>query len=95
MKLGRVVGTVNATEQIELYTGRKLLVVRFIEPDGSLSSRSTVAIDVVQAGVGDTVLILDEGNSARMILKGKQFPARTVVAGVVDRVDLLMEAGNG
>ncbi len=87
MKLGRVVGTVNATEQIDFYKGQKLLVVRFVEPSGALTSTSVVAVDAVQAGVGDTVLVLDEGNSARMIFKGKDLPVRTVVAGIVDHVE--------
>ena len=48
----------------------------------------TLALDSVQAGVGDTVLVIDEGNSSRMIVGDPMAPIRTMVVGIVDQVDV-------
>jgi microcompartment protein CcmK/EutM len=45
-------------------------------------------LDSVQAGVGDTVLVIDEGNSSRMIVGDSMAPIRTMVVGIVDRIDV-------
>ena len=83
MKVGRVVGTVVSTISIPLLDGARLLVCDVEEPDGP-STGYTIAYDVVDAGVGDTVLILDEGTSARQILDRSWGAIRAVVVGIVD-----------
>lgn len=92
MILGRVTGTVVSTVQHPFYDGKKQLLVRYLKPDGSLDGeRYVLAIDLhdVGAGVGDTVIVMDEGNSARQILStGPQGPVRSVVVGIVDEVAL-------
>ena len=58
-------------------------------PDGTPTPKYDICVDTVQAGVGDTVLVLDEGNSARQVLK--QAPngtVRAVIVGVIDRIDV-------
>ena len=87
MKTGRVVGTVVSTVQIPVLDGHRLLVCDLTDPTGS-SSGYTIAVDVVDAGVGDRVLILDEGNSARQILGLDTGAIRAVVVGIVDEVYL-------
>ena len=67
MKVGRVAGTVISTINIPLLEAHRLLLCDVPDVDGSPSGY-TIAVDVVDAGVGDTVLILDEGSSARQIL---------------------------
>ncbi|PKN56895.1 MAG: hypothetical protein CVU56_13715 [Deltaproteobacteria bacterium HGW-Deltaproteobacteria-14] len=86
MKLGRVEGTVVTTIQHPFYEGRKQLLVRFVEPDGSLDGDNYVlAVDVVGAGVGELVLVQDEGNSSRLILDAiPNGPVRSVIVGIVD-----------
>ncbi len=65
MYIGRVSGTVVATIKNELFQGRKLLVVDRLNLQGKPTGRYDIAVDMVQAGTGDLVLVLDEGNSAR------------------------------
>ena len=87
MTLGRVVGTITATAKHEALVSQKLLMVRPLDAVGNPRGTSLVALDMAQAGVGDTVLVLDEGNSARMIMGGdRTAPVRTVIVGIVDTV---------
>jgi len=88
MILAEVVGNVVSTEKHPHYRGYKILIVQPVDPDGKAKGRSFLAVDGVQAGVGDRVLILDEGGSARLILGDeKAMTIRAVVAAVVDRID--------
>lgn len=88
MYIGRVCGTVVATIKNEIYQGRKLLVVDRLDLEGRPTARYDIAVDVVQAGVGDRVLVLDEGNSARQIVGREPDGAiRAVIVGIVDEVD--------
>jgi microcompartment protein CcmK/EutM len=89
MILGRVCGTVVSTVQHPFYDGRKQLIVRAIGPDGAFDGEKyIVAVDLVGAGVGETVLIEDEGNSARQLLGAKDGPIRSLIVGIVDEVAL-------
>ena len=87
MILGKIVGTVVSTMKLEIYKGYKILIVQPVQPDGSFRGSTFLAIDTVQAGPGDTVLVIDEGNSARQIIDDKTAPVRSVVAAVVDEVN--------
>lgn len=87
MKLARVIGTVTSTVKVAAYRSQKLLLVRPVDPGGSLVGGAQIAVDRASAGVGDTVLLLDEGNSARMMLGDSMAPVRTIVVGVVDAVN--------
>ncbi len=86
MVLARVTGTVVSTMKLEVLEGYKILIVQPLNDRLDPAGKSLLAIDMVQAGTGDTVLVLDEGNSARMILGDPAAPVRTVVVGVVDEV---------
>jgi microcompartment protein CcmK/EutM len=89
MYVGRVSGTVVATIKNELYEGRKLLVVDKLDLAGHPTSKYDIAVDMVQAGLGDVVLVLDEGNSARQVVDREPLGAiRAVIVGIVDEVDL-------
>ena len=88
MTLCRVTGSVTATAKHEVLNGRTLLVCTPISPKtGEAAGSSMIAIDTVQAGIGDTVLVLDEGNAARRILSDPGAAARTVIAAIVDGVE--------
>jgi ethanolamine utilization protein EutN len=88
MKLARVVGTVVSTINVPVFDGRKLLVCDLLDPDGAASGGYLIAVDTVGAGPGETVLLIDEGNSARQILAASDAPVRTLVVGIVDDVRL-------
>jgi ethanolamine utilization protein EutN len=63
-----------------------LLLVRPVTPEGKRSGKTRIALDRAQAGVGDRVLVIDEGNSARGILGDPKAAVKTVIVGVVDYV---------
>ncbi len=86
MKLGRVVGTVVSTINAPDFDDRTLLLCDLLDPNGRASGGYLIAVDAVGAGAGETVLILDEGNSARQVLGAPGAPIRTVVVGIVDAV---------
>jgi microcompartment protein CcmK/EutM len=85
MKVGTVAGTVISTINIPLLDEHRLLLCDLQDVDGNPLGY-TIAIDVVDAGVGDTVLILDEGSSARQILGLDHGAIRAVVVGIVDEL---------
>jgi len=87
MILGRVVGTVVATRKDERLLGAKLLVVRSIDPHGKDESGYMVAVDTVDAGTRDRVLVVT-GSSARMASGLKDCPVDAAIVGVVDTVDV-------
>jgi len=88
MYIGKVIGTVVATIKIPHLEGRKLLMVDQLNLEGDSSGDYDIAVDVAQAGIGDTVLVIDEGNGARQILEIDPGAVRAVIVGVVDEVSL-------
>jgi microcompartment protein CcmK/EutM len=92
MYIAKVVGNVVATIKHPFFEGRKLLLVQKLDLEGNPTSQYDIAVDDVLAGVGDKVLIVDEGSGARQILHGgNTAPVRAVVAGIVDDVDVVGE----
>ncbi len=88
MYIGKVIGTVVSTIKIDHLQGRKLLLVDQLGLDGRETGDYDIAVDVAQAGPGDTVLVIDEGNGARQILGLDPGAIRAVVVGVVDEIAL-------
>ena len=88
MKLCRVVGPVVSTAKHETYVGHKLLCVQPVDDRGAVQGASFLAVDTVDAGEGDLVLVNSEGNSARQIIGVDKLPMRSLIVGVVDRVDV-------
>jgi len=88
VKIGRVVGTVVSTISAPVFDGRRLLVCDIVEPDGEPTGEYLIAVDTVDAGAGETVLILDEGNSARQVIEMDPAPIRALVVGIVDGLDV-------
>jgi microcompartment protein CcmK/EutM len=87
MQLARVVGTVVATRKDPRLEGKKLLVVRYIGPDGKDQAGYVVAIDTVGAGYRERVILVS-GSSARMASGMKESPVDTAIVGIVDELDL-------
>jgi microcompartment protein CcmK/EutM len=87
MLLAKVVGTVVATRKDERLQSAKLLVSRPIDPTGKPEGNYLVAVDTVDAGVGETVLIVS-GSSARMATGLKDTPVDAAIIGVIDQIDI-------
>jgi ethanolamine utilization protein EutN len=88
MKVGRVVGTVTSTINHEFFDGQRLLLCDLIDRD-EVIGEYLICTDRVDAGHGDTVLILDEGTSARQMHDVPTGPIRSVVVGIVDDINEL------
>jgi microcompartment protein CcmK/EutM len=88
MTLCKVMGNVVATAHHPSFDGRKLLIVQPLDETGAATGDSFLAVDMVQAGPGDTVLVNREGNGNRQILKmGAIVPIRSCIVGIVDHID--------
>jgi ethanolamine utilization protein EutN len=87
VRIARVVGNVIATIKHPALVGSKLLLVEEEDPVSGARGRLLLAVDTVDAGEGDRVLVLDEGNSAAQVLRAPRGPVRTVIVGVVDQVE--------
>lgn len=88
MYIGQVSGNVVATIKHKAFNGRKLLIVDKLSEEGQPTGSYDICVDTVQAGIGDKVLVLDEGNGARQVLKMKTAPIRAVIVGIVDEVTI-------
>lgn len=86
MILGRVTGEIHSTINHPFYDARKLLVVEKTGPEGTLAGDYLIAVDAVGAGVGERVLVLDEGNGARQVFDAPDAPVRSVVVGIIDAI---------
>lgn len=88
MILGKVVGTIVATRKDEKLQGKKLLIVKPIDPETGKESGYVVAVDTVQAGTGETVICVS-GSSARLASGLKDHPVDTAIVGIVDTIQLV------
>lgn len=91
MRLCRVLGTVTSTAKHPAYRGLKLMVVEPLDESGAATARSFLAVDRVQAGEGDRVLVLSEGTGVRQLFglpKTADLPIHSAIVAVVDAIDL-------
>ena len=94
MTLARVVASIVSTEKHPHYLGRTIFAVQPVDPEGNPKGKSLIAVDGVQAGIGDLVLVVDEGGSARTTIgDADAVTIRTAICGIVDRVDLEATGG--
>jgi len=87
MILGKVIGNIVSTIKLPVYQGYKILIVQPVNNKEEPQGESVLALDTVQAGVGDTVLVVDEGNSSRLIMNNSTAPVRTMIVGIVDAIE--------
>ena len=87
MIIARVVGDVVSTMKDEKMSGRKLLVVREVSVENEIVGKPIVAVDTVDAGVGDVVLVA-QGSSARQTSSTKDTPTDAVIFAIVDSVEM-------
>jgi microcompartment protein CcmK/EutM len=86
MTIGTVIGEIHSTINHPFYDRRRLLVVNKGLP-GQPTADYIIAVDSVDAGVGEHVLVLDEGNGARQVLQASNGPVRSVIVGIVDLIE--------
>lgn len=91
MLIARIIGEVVATQKHESHEGRKALIVQPLNLDGTNRGDAVVALDAVDAGVGDRVLLATEGYSAMTSVGRPMSPIDMAVVGVIDRVDLAVD----
>jgi len=89
MLIGRVIGDVVATRKAPSHEGRKILVVQPLNLDGSDRGDAVLALDAVDAGAGERVLLTTEGFSAMTSVGRPHSPIDTAVIGVIDHVELV------
>jgi ethanolamine utilization protein EutN len=87
MILARVLGSVVATAKHPVLAGDTLLLVIPVDERGRPAGAEFIAVDHAQAGAGDLVLVLREGNGARQLLGRRNAPIRSLIVGVVDAVE--------
>lgn len=88
MILAKVTGVVWATQKDPTLEGHKILIVQPLDLENQLTGSSLLALDRVDAGEGDRVLINKEGSGARLMYQSNQIPVQAVVVAIVDRVDV-------
>lgn len=88
MTLCKVIGTIVSTQKNEHLRTYKTLIVQPVALDGTFIGRDILALDSVDAGVGDTVLVVQEGQAAAQLLKNKKVPVHSVIVAVVDGLDV-------
>lgn len=88
MLISRVIGTVVSTIKHPAFAGRKLLLVRALHLPGEKPEEDFIAVDAAQAGVGDTVLVCQEGNSTRQVIGVPNAPVRSSIIGIVDSLTI-------
>lgn len=89
MLIARVVGECVATQKNASHEGRKLLMVQPLNLDGSDRGVAVVALDAVDAGVGDRVLLTTDGFAAMTAVGRPQSPIDMAVIGFIDHIDLI------
>ena len=89
MLIGRVIGNIVATQKAPSHVGRKILVVQPLNLDGSDRGDAVLALDAVDAGIGERVLVVTEGFCAMTAVERPNSPIDMAVVGVIDSVDLV------
>ena len=88
MFLAHVLGSVVSTIKHAAYDATRLMVVQPVHPNGDPDGSSMLAVDCIGSGVGETVLVLRQGEAAARFLGVDSPPIRSVIVGIVDRVEL-------
>ncbi len=87
MLIARVVGNIVSTIKDDKLTGRKLLIVREASTSNELVGKPIAAVDTVDAGIGDLVLVA-QGSSARQTYTTKDTPTDAVIMAIIDELEV-------
>ncbi|MGE5411301.1 MAG: EutN/CcmL family microcompartment protein [Clostridiales bacterium] len=89
MLLARVKGNIISTQKNDYLVGHKLLLVHKIDLAGNyIGDKDIIAIDLIDSGIGDTVLITQEGDAVQQVLGHKKSPLNTMIIANVDDIDV-------
>ena len=91
MIICNVIGDIVSTVKNEHFKGKKLMIVQPLDLDNNPEGEAFLAIDTVQAGSGDCVLVMREGGSARIIFQDDEIPVQPVITAIVDEVHFLKD----
>jgi len=87
--LAKVKGNVVSSHKNEHLNGHKLMLIREIDPQGKFANnKDMVSVDLIDAGIGDTVLVVKEGNAVVQILGHRKSPINTIIVGIVDNIEV-------
>lgn len=89
MFLAKVSGNVVSTQKDEYLTSHKLLLVKKIDLNGKfLDNKDQIALDLIDSGIGDTVLVVKEGAAVEQLLGHRKAPVNTMIVAIVDDIDI-------
>ena len=91
MLICEVIGDIVSTVKNKHFTGKKLMIVQPLDLEGNAQGQAFLALDSVQAGSGDRVLVMQEGGSARIIFNDDEIPVQAVITAIIDGVDIQQE----
>ena len=88
MLLAKVKGNIVSTQKNRNLKSHKLLVVQQIDLNGNyIGRKDAIAIDLIDAGIGDTVLVVQEGSAVKQILGHRNAPLHTIIVAIVDQIE--------
>ncbi len=88
MTLAKVRGNIVSTQKDQYLKGHKLMIIRQIDLEGNyIGNDDIVALDLIDSGIGDTVLIVQEGDAVQQILGHNKAPVHTMIVAIVDQID--------
>ncbi len=89
MLLAKVKGNIVSTQKNPNLKSHKLLVVHQIDLNGNfIGKKDAIALDLIDAGIGDTVLVVQEGSAVKQILGHRKAPVHTMIVAVVDQIEV-------
>lgn len=88
MQLAKVVGNIVSTIKLEPLHGHKLMLVQYIDLEGEAVGKEQIAIDTVDAGIGDLVLVNQDGGASLIIMENDDEIVDFTICGIVDRIDI-------
>lgn len=88
MLICRVIGNITSTIKNDHFVGKKIMIVQPLDLDGKADGKDYLALDTVDAGIGDRVLVMKEGGSARIVLQDNEIPIQALILGIVDEIDI-------
>jgi len=84
VKIAKVVGNLISTVKDECFQGYKLMIIEYLNPDGTVDGKRQIAIDAAHAGIGDIVLVSVDGGAAMMFTNDKELIVDLTICGVLD-----------
>ncbi|KAA3609931.1 MAG: hypothetical protein D8M58_08185 [Calditrichaeota bacterium] len=88
MQICEVIGNVTSTVKNDHFIGKKIMIVQPLDLDGNAEGKDYLALDTVDAGKGDRVLVMKEGGSAQIVLQDKEIPVQALILGIIDDVEI-------